>query len=109
MRKRKPSVGRLAGMGHTLERRCARTAGYALTPGQYVIETHLPTELVWVHVTLATLTWIATMWAAFAAGSHAPVPVTSDIFRGQIGEFGASPSSRAVSLPSATTLEKGVP
>ncbi len=31
-------------------------------------ETHLPTELVWVHVGLASLTWIATLWAACAAG-----------------------------------------
>jgi heme a synthase len=35
-------------------------------------ETHLPTELVWVHVGLASLTWIATLWAACAAGSPAP-------------------------------------
>ena len=34
-------------------------------------ETHLPTELVWVHVVLATLTWLATLWAAFVAG-HRP-------------------------------------
>ncbi len=32
-------------------------------------ETHLPTELVWVHVTLASVTWIATLWCAFAAAS----------------------------------------
>lgn len=31
-------------------------------------ETHLPTELVWVHVVLATLTWLATLWAACIAG-----------------------------------------
>jgi heme a synthase len=31
-------------------------------------ETHLPTELVWVHVGLACLTWLATLWAACAAG-----------------------------------------
>jgi heme a synthase len=32
-------------------------------------ETHLPTELVWVHVGLACLTWLSTLWAACAAGS----------------------------------------
>jgi cytochrome c oxidase assembly protein subunit 15 len=32
-------------------------------------ETHLPTELVWVHVTLACLCWIASLWAACAAGA----------------------------------------
>ena len=35
-------------------------------------ETHLPTELVWVHVGLACLTWLAALWAACAAGSLAP-------------------------------------
>ena len=35
-------------------------------------ETHLPTELVWVHVALASLTWLATVWAACAAASPAP-------------------------------------
>jgi cytochrome c oxidase assembly protein subunit 15 len=35
-------------------------------------ETHLPTELVWIHVALASLTWLATLWAACAAGR--PVP-----------------------------------
>ncbi|HTZ64686.1 MAG TPA: COX15/CtaA family protein [Solirubrobacteraceae bacterium] len=36
-------------------------------------ETHLPTELVWVHVTLASVTWIATLWSGFAAaGRQAP-------------------------------------
>ncbi len=34
-------------------------------------ETHLPSELVWVHVGLASLTWIATLWAACAAGPAA--------------------------------------
>jgi cytochrome c oxidase assembly protein subunit 15 len=31
-------------------------------------ETHLPTELVWVHVGLASLTWLSVLWAACAAG-----------------------------------------
>jgi cytochrome c oxidase assembly protein subunit 15 len=35
-------------------------------------ETHLPTELVWVHVGLACATWLATLWAACAAGRLAP-------------------------------------
>ncbi len=34
-------------------------------------ETHLPTELVWVHVALACAAWIATLWAAYATGSPA--------------------------------------
>jgi len=32
-------------------------------------ETHLPTELVWVHVALASICWVLTLWAACAAGA----------------------------------------
>lgn len=35
-------------------------------------ETHLPTELVWVHVALACGTWLAAIWAACAAGALVP-------------------------------------
>jgi cytochrome c oxidase assembly protein subunit 15 len=35
-------------------------------------ETHLPTQLVWVHVALACGTWLAALWAAVAAGALAP-------------------------------------
>jgi cytochrome c oxidase assembly protein subunit 15 len=35
-------------------------------------ETHLPTELVWVHVTLATFTWLAVLWTACAVGRLQP-------------------------------------
>lgn len=35
-------------------------------------ETHLPTELVWVHVALACGAWLGVLWAALAAGSLAP-------------------------------------
>jgi cytochrome c oxidase assembly protein subunit 15 len=35
-------------------------------------ETHLPTELVWVHVGLACGAWLAAVWAACAAGAPAP-------------------------------------
>jgi cytochrome c oxidase assembly protein subunit 15 len=31
-------------------------------------ETHLPTELVWLHVGLACGAWLCVLWAAFAAG-----------------------------------------
>jgi heme a synthase len=34
-------------------------------------ETHLPTELVWVHVVLACGAWLAALWTAYAAG-HLP-------------------------------------
>jgi cytochrome c oxidase assembly protein subunit 15 len=35
-------------------------------------ETHLPTELVWVHVALASGAWLAAVWSACAAGRLAP-------------------------------------
>jgi cytochrome c oxidase assembly protein subunit 15 len=35
-------------------------------------ETHLPTELVWVHVSLASLTWLSVLWTACAAGRPRP-------------------------------------
>jgi cytochrome c oxidase assembly protein subunit 15 len=35
-------------------------------------ETHLPSELVWVHVGLACGAWLAALWAACAAGALAP-------------------------------------
>src|SRR5437763_657888 len=35
-------------------------------------ETHLPTELVWVHVALACAAWLAALWAAWSAGRLAP-------------------------------------
>jgi heme a synthase len=37
--------------------------------------THLPTELVWVHVALASGVWVGLLWAACAAGSLAPFRV----------------------------------
>jgi cytochrome c oxidase assembly protein subunit 15 len=41
-------------------------------------ETHLPTELVWVHVVLACGCWLAALWTAYAAGrlpERLPEPV----------------------------------
>jgi cytochrome c oxidase assembly protein subunit 15 len=38
-------------------------------------ETHLPTELVWVHVGLACMAWLATLWAAYAASPATPSAV----------------------------------
>jgi heme a synthase len=40
-------------------------------------ETHLPPGLVWVHVGLASLTWLSVLWAACAAGSLVPRRVHS--------------------------------
>ena len=35
-------------------------------------ETHLPSELVWVHVAAATLTWLCVLWSVAAAGRLEP-------------------------------------
>jgi cytochrome c oxidase assembly protein subunit 15 len=42
----------------------------ALGEAQY--RAHLPSELVWVHVTLATLTWLCVLWSVAAAGRLVP-------------------------------------
>jgi cytochrome c oxidase assembly protein subunit 15 len=46
--------------------------------GSVQYELHLPSDMVWVHVTLATLAWLVLLWAVAAAGrlvpARAPVP-----------------------------------
>ena len=37
---------------------------------QYALE--LPAEIVWVHVTLAALTWLSVLWSTAAAGRLVP-------------------------------------
>jgi cytochrome c oxidase assembly protein subunit 15 len=55
-------------------------------------ETHLPTELVWVHVLLASCAWIAVLWAALAAGPLASEVHAREPERGVEGPLvGASP------------------
>ena len=94
-------------------------------------ETHLPTELVWVHVALASGVWVGLLWAACAAGALAPFrarkrcraarrAVVADGHADQVPRklgllrpatrcgLTVSSSSPAVSLLAATTLEKGV-
>ncbi|MCW3019389.1 MAG: cytochrome oxidase assembly [Solirubrobacterales bacterium] len=59
-------------------------------------ETHLPTELVWVHVALACGAWLGVLWAACAAGSLA----TSWLRRGaERPAEGALRTTHAVKLP----------
>ena len=40
--------------------------------GSVQYELHLPSDMVWVHVTLATLTWVTTLWAVATAGRLVP-------------------------------------
>ncbi|MEA2147761.1 MAG: heme a synthase, partial [Solirubrobacteraceae bacterium] len=55
--------------------------------GSVQYELHLPTDMVWVHVTLATVTWIVLLWAVSSAGrlvpATAPVPETGRPPRGR--------------------------
>jgi heme a synthase len=53
-------------------------------------ETHLPTELVWVHVALACGAWLSVLWAACAAGRLAPRAVRSATERPVDGSRGTS-------------------
>jgi cytochrome c oxidase assembly protein subunit 15 len=58
--------------------------------------THLPAELVWVHVGLACGTWLAVLWSACAAGSLAP-------------RRAASPVQRAVEVPLRSVAQAEFP
>jgi cytochrome c oxidase assembly protein subunit 15 len=57
-------------------------AGQGLV-GSVQYELALPTDMVWVHVTLATLTWLVILWAVAAAGrlvpSTAPAPAADPV------------------------------
>lgn len=58
-----------------VRRASAATCGLIALQGLVGIdqyETHLPTELVWVHVSLASLTWVSVLWTACAAGRLQP-------------------------------------
>jgi len=59
--------------------------------GLYQYETHLPTELVWVHVGLACGAWLAALWAACAAGHPAPRGALSAAERALGGPLRAGP------------------
>jgi cytochrome c oxidase assembly protein subunit 15 len=53
-------------------------------------ETHLPTELVWVHVALASGAWLGVLWAACAAGALAPFRARRSAERPVEGQLTAS-------------------
>jgi len=54
-------------------------AGQGLV-GSVQYELHLPTDIVWVHVSLATFAWVVMLWAVAAAGrlvpKEAPAPAS---------------------------------
>jgi cytochrome c oxidase assembly protein subunit 15 len=50
---------------------CVLLAGEGLV-GSVQYELHLPADMVWVHITLATLIWVTVLWAIAASGRLAP-------------------------------------
>ena len=67
--------------------------------GSVQYELHLPTDMVWVHVTLATITWLVILWA-WAAGSLAPR-------RADVGAGESAAASRAESSAAAAGRAAG--
>jgi cytochrome c oxidase assembly protein subunit 15 len=47
--------------------------------GSVQYELRLPTDMVWVHVTLATVTWLVVLWAVAAAGRPVPRAVARGV------------------------------
>jgi heme a synthase len=69
-------------------------------------KTHLPTELVWVHVSLAALTWVTLLWSALAAGRLRPHPSSISLRKPSEGST-LAPAARtrsASQLSDVTTL-----
>lgn len=60
-----------AGLRRALTWLCALIALQGAV-GTIQFETHLPTELVWVHVALASLSWLCVLWAVAATGALEP-------------------------------------
>jgi heme A synthase len=58
--------------------------------GSVQYELKLPTDIVWVHVALATLSWLAVLWSVADAGSLVPRtrPVESAESPGAMGSTG---------------------
>jgi cytochrome c oxidase assembly protein subunit 15 len=61
-------------------------------------ELELPTEVVWVHVALATCNWLAMLWTIAAAGRLEPRTGTP-----AVGERGETPSGEQASAPTGAS------
>jgi cytochrome c oxidase assembly protein subunit 15 len=60
--------------------------------GSVQYELKLPAEMVWIHVALATITWLVTLWAVAVEGALVPRRATVPAARGRAGD---RPLSRA--------------
>jgi cytochrome c oxidase assembly protein subunit 15 len=69
--------------------------------GSVQYELHLPADMVWVHVALATATWVTLLWTVAAAGSLAPstskrdAEADSALMRGEGGVEGGRETALA--------------
>ena len=68
--------------------------------GSVQYELSLPTDMVWVHVTLATLSWLVVLWAVAAAGRLVP---RTAVGSGRRAHAGRAASRRARAQRSART------
>ncbi len=65
--------------------------------GSVQYELHLPAEMVWVHVALATVTWLVTLWAVAVEGRLAPRRAAVPAY-GQDAGFGSAPERTSVTI-----------
>jgi cytochrome c oxidase assembly protein subunit 15 len=63
--------------------------------GSVQYELALPADMVWVHVTLATLTWVALLWAVASAGLLVPRMAAVAVTDQRPGARGLEPVGRA--------------
>jgi cytochrome c oxidase assembly protein subunit 15 len=73
--------------------------------GAVQYETHLPSELVWVHVTLACLVWIAALWTNSAA--ELPSATVSRTFAAEPGRDGPASPAAPAATAGATLAASG--
>jgi cytochrome c oxidase assembly protein subunit 15 len=64
--------------------------------GSVQYELKLPAEMVWVHVALATITWLVTLWAVAAEGVLVPR-------RAAVHEYGLESDPKPASTPAGVT------
>ncbi|HEX4107182.1 MAG TPA: COX15/CtaA family protein [Solirubrobacteraceae bacterium] len=69
--------GASPGVRGTLRTLCLLLAAQGAV-GMIQYQSHLPSEIVWVHVSLAAVTWLVAVWAAAAVGRVAPARVPEE-------------------------------
>ena len=62
--------------------------------GSVQYELKLPTDIVWVHVTLATVTWLAVLWSVAAAGRLVPSVAVVAVTEGRVATRGLESAGR---------------